>query len=543
MRKSIRGKLFGFMSCLVVLVIVFGWLINSLFLERFYLYSKKEALIQAFEGINTLYNTQEESSERELEFEKLQSNRGMQLAIFDERLNALYYSWKQTVRIGDREVLIPGITGIDRYIRDKEDRPRYLIQQNYEERMEADFLDLLGTLDNGLYVLLRTPLQSITESVKIANKFLLFTGVISLILSAFISAKISTQIAKPIKDVETIARDMANLDFSHRIQVDHEDEIGSLASSFNALSSKLESTISELRDTNQQLEEDILYISSLDDKRREFLSSVSHELKTPIALIQGYAEALEDNVITSEEDRRYYLNVIMDEADRMNQLVRKLMTINSLESGHDDLALDNLEMVSLVKSLIRRTKSLPGAEEISFAYEGPEEAWAFGDEFLIDEVVSNYLINAIHYAEGRRLVRARVSLLADDGDREQLMNRAAEALATGGGMTMGQAIETARNARVRVEVFNSGRQLDEEESQRIWESFYKADKSRCREYGGSGLGLTIVKTIMERHKARYGVENMEDGVSFWFELPQGQKPESGEGSTESVAKEKGLATA
>ncbi len=520
MKRSIRSKLFAFMAGLMAVVIVFGWLINSLFLERFYLFSKTGTLIQAFEGINTLYKTQEADTNLELEFEKLQSNRGMGLVVFDNQMNVLYYTWKNAVIIGDRRMLIPGISGIEKYIRQPENRPRYLVQQNYEERLDAEYLDLLGTLDNGLFVLLRTPLQSITESVDIANKFLLFTGMISIIFSAFISARISAQIARPIKEVESIARDMAKLDFSHRIQVSEEDEIGSLASSFNALSDKLERTISELRDTNQQLEEDILYISGLDDKRREFLSSVSHELKTPIALIQGYAEALQDNVITSEEDRRYYLDVIGDEANRMNQLVRKLTTINSLESGHDDLTLDSIELVSMVKSLMRRTKNLPGAEGVSFAYEGPEEAWAYGDEFLIDEVIANYLTNAIHYAEGRRLVRVRVKLLADDARREDMVSRAAKALAGGTAASVGQAMEKARQARVRVEVFNSGRQLDQEESQRIWESFYKADKSRCREYGGSGLGLTIVKTVMERHKANYGVENLEDGVSFWFELPQ-----------------------
>ena len=524
MKTSIRRRLFFFMAGLVVLVTVFGWLTNSLFLEKFYFFSKKETLIRSFEAINLLYNSQKSDSlpetdnDLELELEKLQSNQGMSLVIFDQHLNALYYTWKNTVTIGGRQLLVPGFTGIDRYILNEENRPRYILQQNYEARMETEYLDLLGTLDNGLYALLRLPIQSITESVDIANKFLIFTGLISIIFSGFISARIAVQIARPIKEVQNIARDMANLDFSRRIQIRGDDEIGSLAASFNTLSDKLESTISQLKDTNQKLEEDIKYISSLDEKRQEFLSSVSHELKTPIALIQGYAEALEENVVTSQEDRQYYLNVITDEADRMNQLVRKLMTINSLESGHDDLAEDEIELVSMLKTLLRRTQSLPGAEEIQFAYEGPEEAWAWGDEFLIEEVVTNYLTNAIHYAEGRKLVRTRIRLLEDSENREQLLDRASETLA-GGGITLGQALKTAKNKKVRIEVFNSGRQLSEEERQRIWESFYKADKSRCREYGGSGLGLTIVKTIMERHKAPYGVENMEDGVSFWFELP------------------------
>jgi signal transduction histidine kinase len=230
----------------------------------------------------------------------------------------------------------------------------------------------------------------------------------------------------------------------------------------------------------------------MDERRKEFLSSVSHELKTPIALIQGYAEALEERVVTDEENRDYYYHVISDEADKMNTLVKKLTSLNNLEAGHDELYWEEFDIVALARSVIQRGQSLPGAEDLEFQFAGPDEAWVTADDFLIEEVVFNYITNAIHYARDRKLIRVTI--------RE---------IEAGGGDA---------GSRIRVEVFNSGSYLNDEEKERVWESFYKADKSRSREYGGSGLGLSVVRAVMERHQSAYGVENIEDGVSFWFEL-------------------------
>lgn len=491
MKKSIRNRLNGFMALLVVIVVLLVGLMNSVFLERFYVFSKNKTLIQSYWTINKLYNTNSEALE--LELEKLQMNRGMQLVIFDEAMDAVYFTWQDTLRVGSRQFLIPGVPGLSEFMARYEQGAGYEIRRNYDDRLKSEYIDLLGHLDNGYYVLLRTPLQSITESVSIANRFLLWTGLGSILLAVLISSLFSKQIAQPIKELNQIAKAMAGLDFSKKYEVKVEDEIGSLGVSINTLSGKLQQTIEELRQKNIQLENDYQYISKVDEKRKEFLSSVSHELKTPIALIQGYAEALQEKVVQKEEDKEYYYHVIMDEADRMNVLVRKLMALNNLEAGHDELILDQFDLVATVKSVLKRGQLLAADPQLDFDLEGPPEAWVYADEFLIEEVIFNYLTNAIHYVDNGKTIRLTVR--AEDG-------------------------------KVRVSVFNTGPRLSEEELERVWESFYKADKSRSREYGGSGLGLTVVKAIMERHQAACGVQNREQGVEFWFELPQIEKPES-----------------
>ncbi|MCL1849231.1 MAG: HAMP domain-containing histidine kinase [Clostridiales bacterium] len=503
MKSGMRQKLLLLMSSLVAFVVLFGWLINSVFLEKFYIYYKENTLLRTMAAINQMYDA---GTVNELELVRMQVEQGVQVVVFSSNLEVRYFAWQNAMNLGFGRLRILGGPDLSGII-NRRGGLSYEISRNYDDRLRMEYLDLVGALDNGDFVLLRMPVQAITDSVGVANRFLLIIGAISLILSVIISAPVSKQVARPIKDVESIARSMAQLDFSRRINVKTKGEIGSLAASINTLSDKLKDTIQELQDKNRQLEEDIQYISRLDERRKDFLSSVSHELKTPIALIRGYAEALEERVVTSEESRDFYYHVIADEADKMNALVKKLMSLDNLEVGQEELYLEDFDIMALVRSVVQRGKTLQGAENLQFVIDGPESVWVYADNFLIEEVVFNYLTNAIHYASGRNLVRVVVKPLPS-GE------------AGSAGTTAGTRIG-ADAGMVRVEVFNSGSYLNDEERELVWDSFYKADKSRSREYGGSGLGLSVVRAIMERHKCAYGLENIEDGVSFWFALPRG----------------------
>ncbi len=491
MTNSVRRRILTFMCGLVAFVVLFGFILNNLFLERFYIYYKSRVLLRSLHAINQMYGGGE--VENDLELLRMQVEQGIQVMIFGPGLDIRYLALQPMPAMSLGRRAFAGGIDIVGFVRDydRQSSPSFEISRNYDHQLRMEYLDLIGVLDNGYFALMRMPVQTITDSVGIANRFLLISGALSLLLSVIISLRLSSQIAKPIRAVEDIAKSMSNLDFSRRITVKSRDEIGSLASSVNILSDRLRETINELQDKNKQLEEDYLYISKLDERRKEFLSSVSHELKTPIALIRGYAEALEERVVTSDESRDYYYNVISDEADKMNTLVKKLMSLNNLEAGQEELYLENFNIVALVSSVIQRAKSLRGAESLTFELVGDESAWVRADDFLIEEVVFNYLTNAINHASGRDLVRVSVRMAAGD-------------------------------SRVRVEVFNSGSYLNDEDKERVWESFYKADKSRSREYGGSGLGLSVVRAVMELHGSAYGVNNIEDGVSFWFELPSAE---------------------
>ena len=280
---------------------------------------------------------------------------------------------------------------------------------------------------------------------------------------------------------------MENLDFDVRYKENRHDEIGVLGHSMNSLSDKLEQTISELKTANNELELDLQRRSEQEQMRQEFLANVSHELKTPIALIQGYAEGLQDNVNDDPESREFYCEVIVDEADKMNKMVKKLLSLNQLEFGKGQVHLEHFDLQQVVQSVLSSSEILFRQKEVTLSYNGDHPVYVWADEYMTEEVVMNYVSNALNHIDGEKIIE--VKIVSCDG-------------------------------KARVSVFNTGKPIPEEDIDKIWSKFYKVDKARTREYGGNGIGLSIVKAIMEAHNQAYGVKNYDNGVEFWFELDE-----------------------
>lgn len=225
----------------------------------------------------------------------------------------------------------------------------------------------------------------------------------------------------------------------------------------------------------------------IDEMRKEFLANVSHELKTPIALIQGYAEGLKEGISDDPESRDFYCEVIMDEAGKMNTMVQKLLTLNQLEFGNDKVSMERFDIVAMIRTYLQSAEILTKQDGITVKMEQTQPVYVWGDEFKTEEVFMNYFTNAVHYCRGEKMIHVTV---------EQAEGKA------------------------RVGVFNTGDPIPEESLSHLWEKFYKVDKARTREYGGSGVGLSIVKAIMESMNQEYGVQNYSDGVLFWFTLEE-----------------------
>jgi len=490
--KTLNRKIFGFVAMIVLFIVVFTWTTNNLLLERYFTNSNESILVDDFENISSYISDEPDWESISQSFDNMTRRKGLQLAIFD-RYGVVYYSnWIETMNIGSQNVILSDISGMNEFINSRNTVPGgYLIEKAYNERLDTNFLELVGQCNNTYYALIRWPVENITRSVNLANRFLMFTGLVGITIAFIISQIISRKITSPIKELTEVAQSMSHFDFSRKMHIYGSDEVSILAGTFNTMSTQLEDNIRELQEKNKKLEEDLEYISNLDKYRKEFLSSVSHELKTPIALIQGYTEALSDGLITDPESKAEYYKVILDEADNMNRLVKKLLAINTLESGHDDITIEALDIASIIRQIVNTCKALPGGDKPVYEEDMPIECYALGDEYLIREVIQNYVTNAIHYCSGRNVIKTSIETIDE---------------------------------KIRVLVYNSGVTLNQEELERVWESFYKTDKSRCREYGGSGLGLTIVKTIMTRLNSGFGVYNADDGVVFWFELPKTDKP-------------------
>ncbi len=368
---------------------------------------------------------------------------------------------------------------------------RYNITKAYDGRTRSTYIELFAQDDtNASFVLIRTNVESMQDSVHIANTFLLYAGILVLIVASGIMLVASGRVVRPIKQLSEIAKRMSALDFTSKYEGRSHDEIGELGESINTLSEKLEETISDLKSVNNRLQSDIEQKIQVDEIRKEFLANVTHELKTPIALISGYAEGLKDCINDDAESRDYYCDVIIDEAGKMNTMVKKLLTLNQIEFGNQIIELKRFDICEVIRSVLNASDVLiknKGAKLLVNA-KGPINVWA--DEYMVEEVFTNYLTNALNHCENEMIVDVKAE---------------------------------TKGKTVRISVFNTGKPIPEEDIDKIWIKFYKVDKARTREYGGSGIGLSIVKAIMEAHNKPYGVINHSNGVEFWFELDSDTK--------------------
>ena len=485
--KSVRVKLFLMLSLIVLLIILFLILVNNFVFGQFYLYSKTNDLKEVYKVINEYYN---EPTDIDInsELEKLAINNNFDILIKDDDNINIFTSNKDFLSTyGEMNAMTNAINAGELI----EENDKFIIRRLRETKTGISYILLSAKLDNDYLLYIRIPVSSIEESVKISNNFLYLIAGFTILISAIIVSFVSRKFTEPILELNTIAKNMANLDFSHKYRItDTDDEINNLGKSINTMSDKLESTIKQLRNTNIELERDIEEKSKIDEMRKTFISDVSHELKTPIALIQGYSEGLIENVNTDEESRKFYAEVIQDEANKMNRLVQNLLDLMKLEYGKREFNNTIFDIVELEKEVVRKSKVMLDEKEVEVIFEGPESIYVNADDFYIEQVVTNYLTNAIKNVQ--EVNGSKIIII------KNIINNTKK--------------------KVNIQVYNTGEHISDEDLSRIWKRFYKVDKSRNRQSGGTGIGLAFVKAIMSNYENDYGVFNCDDGVTFYFEL-------------------------
>lgn len=488
MTHSIRRQLALIFIGLMAGTIFLCWLMNILFLGEYYIRSRTEIIYEAYHKIQQAANSDTYSTEAfRKELNDVCGIYNITVYVMDANSRLKYAS------INGGEELEKRLTAyIFGFFTDEveiiEEGDGYVVQKLHTEG--EDFLEMYGRLSTGISFIMHTPLESIRESAKIANRFLAYMGIVAALAGGVIVWFVSTKITKPILELNRISEKMVHLDFEAKYEGGARNEIGLLGENINKLSASLERSISELKTANNELQKDIERKEQIDAMRREFLANVSHELKTPIALIQGYAEGLSEGVNDDPESRSFYCEVIVDEASRMNNMVKKLLTLNQLEFGNDVVAMERFDVTALVKNYVQSAGILTRQNEITVRMEEYGPVYAWGDVYKTEEVFMNYFSNAVNHCR------------AVAGNSDKLIVVSLE----------------QREGKVRIGVFNTGQPIPEESVPHLWEKFYKVDKARTREYGGSGVGLSIVKAIMESMNQKYGVENYNNGVLFWFEL-------------------------
>ncbi|WP_271749671.1 sensor histidine kinase [Cohnella sp. JJ-181] len=336
------------------------------------------------------------------------------------------------------------------------------------------------------YLFAMTSLQPVGEAVDMLKQYMAFLAPVIVALGLVLSWIYSRMVARPLVRLTRSAARLSELDFAGHEEIRSTDEFGELSRRMTAMSRNLEAALGELRQANVQLQEDVEEKERSERLRKELIANISHELKTPLGIVKGFAEGLQDGV--ADDKRERYLSLIVTETDRMNALIMDMLELSRFEVKAVQLQPERISLTTLIRKALRAFSGQIEEKDLRLAGE-PDAEWRVeADPKRIEQVLMNLLSNAIRHA------------------------------AAGGTL----AIDVRRSApgMILTTVENEGPPIAEADLDRIWYQFYRAERSRDRKSGGTGLGLAIVKHILTLHGSEFGVRNTARGVAFYFTLKE-----------------------
>ncbi|WP_138210998.1 sensor histidine kinase [Hathewaya histolytica] len=501
-KKSVKFKLFIVTSILLISLVTIFMATQSLFFEKFYYTQKTKGLNKKVENFKKIYSENISSNEELYNYAyKFEDENNSQIAILDKNgiIKYIRKSIPYNKNIDSNEVLIMAIKNWVSYEKSYfnviiNKKPVNFIFKN--PILNTDNLVVVSpvVVNNELIdiIFVVSTLQPIGEASSVIKTYYIYAYLIVIILIFIMSLFYSKIISNPLIALNKIATKMSNLDFSEKCNLHSNDELGDLANTLNFLSEKLDTTLNQLKDANNKLKKDIEDERKLENMRKDFVAGVSHELKTPISLIEGYAEGLKDGIV-DKEDEKYYIDVIIDESKKLNNLVTDMLELSKLESGFIDLNIRPFRIYDLICKVEKKYKNTYKDKIIETLFGIDRNTIVLGDEFKLEGVLNNILNNAIKYSYESSTILIKVSYFNKNNEKNN-------------------------DHLIIVDIENEGDPIDEKELDLIWEKFYRIDKSRNKYLGGTGLGLSIVKNTLSFHNSNFGIENTNLGVKFYFTL-------------------------
>ncbi|MCF0150847.1 MAG: HAMP domain-containing histidine kinase [Firmicutes bacterium] len=325
---------------------------------------------------------------------------------------------------------------------------------------------------SSIYLVTMTPLTPLGPAVTILSGQLKLITLISMVLGAFFAFLYSKRMAKPVIELSESARQLAKGNYDADFSVTGYLEVAELSAALRYAADEL---------------------SKSDNLRKDLLANVSHDLRTPLTMIKSYAELIRDISGENKERRDEHLQVIIEETDRLSDLVGDILALSKLQAGTEEMEFKPFDLQEAARSIVNVYKVLEEQDGFTVSLSTlPETVIVSGDERKLQQVMSNLLSNAIRYSGESKSVE--ISLSEADG-------------------------------RICFAVTDHGIGIDEADQEMIWNRYQKASRQGTRARGtGTGLGLSIAKEILERHGARYGVESkVGEGSCFWFSLPIAEK--------------------
>ena len=484
--NKINRQIVGLIVAIILGTSLIVGILSSCFLGDYYIFEKRKDMRNIYELLSDrctdgkLYGSENSSAN---------------LALFDK------YSVSCIITGADGEPLVSSSTDSSallnqlNYSMFSNDESIEVIKKTEQYNMfkqvfpetRAEYLVLLGLLPDGNIVFMRANISTLSHTSSVTNRFLFYMVILAVVLTAVLSHFVIAKFTQPLFDIIDLTKRISNFDFEVKYKPQRiYNEMDDLGEHINEMATTLKRAITQLRAANESLKHDLEVREENENMRKEFVSNVSHELKTPIALIQGYAEGLQEGIMDDENSRQIYLDIIIDEANKMNRLVREMLILNQLEAGQMNLDLVDFDVTEMIDSIVASNQINFEAQNISYSFINKDVCVVHADEFLVEQVITNFISNAIHYVMNDNIITVRYDFV--------------------------------KKGKVRISVFNSGNNIAKKDIKHIWEKFYKADKARSREYGGSGIGLSVVKATMDLMHEKFGVENLPNGVEFWFEL-------------------------
>lgn len=476
-RKSlgIRAKVFLEIGAIIAVCLVGISIANSQLLESVYIWNVERTLSTMAQ------NTEDAGADYFYLLAEYEAKENVSIDLYDSQDNYLYEGSGNFISANKINI-----------ISRKQNEDGSYFNVVAEDGETTQYIVFGKDFENGWHIEITAQKDPIKENANLATGVTTTITILALFFALVFISAYSKHFTKPLIQMSEVANKIANLDFSAKCEINRGDEIGALAENINVVSESLNSALSELREKNAQLMEDIEKERRIEKMRADFISAASHELKTPIAIIRGYAEGLKMNVSEEDENASEYCDIIMRESDRMNALVLNMLEQSLYSSGVKQPDMTEFEVNAFIEDLLKTVNPIFEEKGVKARFIMSDSFIAFADKAQMTTVLSNIVLNACSHTSGEKLIEITT---------EKTDNK------------------------IKINVYNTGSRVDDKDKEGIFTSFYRADKAHSRAEGRFGLGLAIVKSITENHNCDCGFENKENGVTFWFTMPENNAAE------------------
>ena len=474
--NSITKRLF---VNILVIILLFAFIVmvsNAFFLRPLYALYTKRVVEKAVKDISAVDLAADEAVWRPA-LNEIERDSHFEILIFDDQ--RMVYSSSNQPRWIPAGFTVQLLSEILLYLDESVPDTDNIVSTIGSDHSHNDDIIYAFSKKGDYTIMVTQILDPVNNTIRQTNMVIMLVTTLFLVITLVLAFRLSKRFTQPIRKIQSTVADITALNFNSSCDVHTGDELEHLADDVNMLSSRLNETLNQLQVQNEQLEKDIL-------SQRQFISNASHELRTPLSLIKGYADEIGSGFISAADQQKMYVNIISEEANKMNRLLKEMLDLSRMESGRMTLEMHPLSVNQLIRDFIDKYDGYISDHHLVLSLELPEEdTTGLVDPMRFEQVLANYLSNAAKYGDSRHTVKISTRINEDV---------------------------------IRINLFNSGEHMSEQTLTNIWDRFYKHDKSRSEDEGSYGLGLSIVAAIQVLSGQRYGAENVEGGVNFWFDV-------------------------